>query len=93
MQKTPKDKKASLVIRGLVDKVCALFVLLLVLLLVAFVPANSLSERIYCCEIQVIAGVMESLILHINPFVRIDLFQIFLSQAASSGIIEMNLFS
>lgn len=52
LQKTPKDNKASLVIRGLVDKV--------------------------------IAGVMESLILHIPPFVRIDLFQIFLTQALSS---------
>lgn len=52
LQKTPKDKKASLVIRGLVDKV--------------------------------IAGVMDSLNLQIPPFVRIDLFQICLTQAVSS---------
>ncbi|XP_021740715.1 NAD-dependent protein deacetylase SRT1-like [Chenopodium quinoa] len=58
LQKTPKDKKASLVIHGLVDKV--------------------------------IAGVMESLILHIPPFIRIDLFQIFLSQAVSSDKRYMN---
>ncbi|XP_048498419.1 NAD-dependent protein deacetylase SRT1 isoform X1 [Beta vulgaris subsp. vulgaris] len=58
LQKTPKDKKASLVIRGLVDKV--------------------------------IGGVMESLILRIPPFVRIDLFQICLTQAVSSDKRYMN---
>ncbi|CAO2835754.1 unnamed protein product [Amaranthus hypochondriacus] len=52
LQKTPKDKKASLVIHGLVDKV--------------------------------IAGVMDSLNLQIPPFVRIDLFQVALTQALSS---------
>ncbi|XP_028781735.1 NAD-dependent protein deacetylase SRT1-like isoform X2 [Neltuma alba] len=48
---TPKDKKACLVIHGLVDKV--------------------------------IAGVMELLNMQIPPFVRIDLFQIILTQAMS----------
>ncbi|GMH05817.1 hypothetical protein Nepgr_007657 [Nepenthes gracilis] len=52
LQKTPKDKKASLVIHGFVDKV--------------------------------IAGVMNRLNLRIPPFVRIDLFQTFLTQALSS---------
>ncbi|XP_038900035.1 NAD-dependent protein deacetylase SRT1 [Benincasa hispida] len=51
LQKTPKDKKASLVIHGRVDKV--------------------------------IAGVMEILNMQIPPFVRIDLFQIILSQGLS----------
>ncbi|KAL2245220.1 UNVERIFIED_CONTAM: NAD-dependent protein deacetylase SRT1 [Sesamum indicum] len=51
LQKTPKDKKASLVIHGLVDKV--------------------------------IAGVMNMLNMCIPPFVRIDLFQIILTQALS----------
>ncbi|KAF7831269.1 NAD-dependent protein deacetylase SRT1 [Senna tora] len=51
LQKTPKDKKASLVIHGLVDKV--------------------------------IAGVMDLLNLQIPPFVRIDLFQIILTQGLS----------
>ncbi|XP_052207156.1 NAD-dependent protein deacetylase SRT1 [Diospyros lotus] len=51
LQKTPKDKKASLVIHGLVDKV--------------------------------IAGVMDMLNLKIPPFVRIDLFQTFFTQALS----------
>ncbi|KAI4307862.1 hypothetical protein L6164_030995 [Bauhinia variegata] len=51
LQKTPKDKKASLVIHGLVDKV--------------------------------IAGVMDFLNLQIPPFVRIDLFQIIITQALS----------
>ncbi|KAL9261818.1 NAD-dependent protein deacetylase SRT1-like protein [Drosera capensis] len=52
LQKTPKDKKASLVIRGLVDKV--------------------------------IAGVIGHLHLRIPPFIRIDLFQTFLTQVLSS---------
>ncbi|GAB4845947.1 ditrans,polycis-polyprenyl diphosphate synthase [Ancistrocladus abbreviatus] len=52
LQKTPKDKKASLVIHGLVDKV--------------------------------IMGVMGQLNLQIPPFVRIDLFQTFLTQALSA---------
>ncbi|KAJ7960935.1 NAD-dependent protein deacetylase SRT1 [Quillaja saponaria] len=51
LQKTPKDKKASLVVHGLVDKV--------------------------------IAGVMHLLDMQIPPFVRIDLFQIILTQALS----------
>ncbi|KAG8472506.1 hypothetical protein CXB51_035338 [Gossypium anomalum] len=52
LQKTPKDKKASLVIHGFVDKV--------------------------------IAGVMELLNMKIPPYIRIDLFQIILSQSLSS---------
>ncbi|GMH14492.1 hypothetical protein Nepgr_016333 [Nepenthes gracilis] len=52
LQKTPKDKKASLVIHEFVDKV--------------------------------IAGVMNHFNLRVPPFVRIDLFQIFLTQALSS---------
>lgn len=51
LQKTPKDKKANLVIHGLVDKV--------------------------------ITGVMELLNLRIPPYIRIDLFQIILSQSLS----------
>ncbi|KAL2483695.1 NAD-dependent protein deacetylase SRT1 [Forsythia ovata] len=51
LQKTPKDKKASLVIHGPVDKV--------------------------------IAGVMNMLNLRIPPFVRIDLFQIIITQGLS----------
>lgn len=51
LQKTPKDKKASLVIHGLVDKV--------------------------------ISGAMNMLNLQISPFVRIDLFQVILTQALS----------
>ncbi|KAG8365155.1 hypothetical protein BUALT_Bualt18G0074900 [Buddleja alternifolia] len=51
LQKTPKDKKASLVIHGRVDKV--------------------------------ITGVMDMLNMRIHPFVRIDLFQIILTQALS----------
>ncbi|KAK9285450.1 hypothetical protein L1049_024643 [Liquidambar formosana] len=48
LQETPKDKKASLVIHGLVDKI--------------------------------IAGVMNHLNLRIPPYVRVDLFQISLTQ-------------
>ncbi|XP_028781743.1 NAD-dependent protein deacetylase SRT1-like isoform X3 [Neltuma alba] len=55
LQKTPKDKKACLVIHGLVDKV--------------------------------IAGVMELLNMQIPPFVRIDLFQIILTQAMSIAML------
>ncbi|XP_024160627.1 NAD-dependent protein deacetylase SRT1 isoform X2 [Rosa chinensis] len=51
LQKTPKDKKATLLLHGLVDKV--------------------------------ISGVLDSLNLQIPPFVRIDLFQIILTQALS----------
>ncbi|GMY30951.1 NAD-dependent protein deacetylase SRT1 [Fagus crenata] len=51
LQKTPKDKKANLVIHGRVDKV--------------------------------IIGAMEFLKLQIPPFVRIDLFQVILTQALS----------
>ncbi|CAH8279798.1 unnamed protein product [Arabidopsis lyrata] len=51
LQKTPKDKKANVVIHGLVDKV--------------------------------VAGVMESLNMKIPPYVRIDLFQIILTQSLS----------
>ncbi|KAK8983351.1 hypothetical protein V6N11_073771 [Hibiscus sabdariffa] len=51
LQKTPKDKKASLVIHGFVDKV--------------------------------IAGVMELLNMQIPPYIRIDLFQIILTQSLS----------
>lgn len=51
LQKTPKDKKASLVIHGRVDKV--------------------------------IASAMEFLKLQIPPFVRIDLFEVILTQALS----------
>ncbi|XP_051126070.1 NAD-dependent protein deacetylase SRT1 [Andrographis paniculata] len=51
LQKTPKDKKASLVIHGRVDKV--------------------------------IGGVMNALNMRIPPFVRVDLFQIVLSEALS----------
>ncbi|XP_015900391.3 NAD-dependent protein deacetylase SRT1 isoform X2 [Ziziphus jujuba] len=51
LQKTPKDKKASLVIHGLVDKV--------------------------------ILGAMDVLNMQIPPFVRIDLFQIILTEALS----------
>ncbi|KAL6199734.1 hypothetical protein ACLB2K_029517 [Fragaria x ananassa] len=51
LQKTPKDKKAALLIHGLVDKV--------------------------------ISGVLDILNLQIPPFVRIDLFQIILTQALS----------
>lgn len=51
LQETPKDKKASLVIHGPVDKV--------------------------------IAGVMNMLNLHVPPFVRIDLFQIVLTESLS----------
>ncbi|KAK4278292.1 hypothetical protein QN277_016157 [Acacia crassicarpa] len=51
LQKTPKDKKACLVIHELVDKV--------------------------------VAGVMELLNMQIPPFVRIDLFQVILTQALS----------
>jgi mono-ADP-ribosyltransferase sirtuin 6 len=51
LQKTPKDKKANVVIHGLVDKV--------------------------------VAGVMESLNMKIPPYVRIDLFQIILTQSIS----------
>ncbi|KAE8733527.1 NAD-dependent protein deacetylase SRT1 [Hibiscus syriacus] len=49
LQKTPKDKKASLVIHGFVDKV--------------------------------IAGVMGLLNMQIPPYIRIDLFQIILTQS------------
>ncbi|XP_044487592.1 NAD-dependent protein deacetylase SRT1 [Mangifera indica] len=52
LQKTPKDKKASLVIHGLVDKV--------------------------------IAGVMDLLNLRIPPYIRIDLFQIIVTQSLSA---------
>ncbi|KAK3199990.1 hypothetical protein Dsin_023405 [Dipteronia sinensis] len=52
LQKTPKDKKASLVIHGFVDKV--------------------------------IAGVMDSLNLRIPPYIRIDLFQIIVTQSLSA---------
>ncbi|KAK8490523.1 hypothetical protein V6N13_031695 [Hibiscus sabdariffa] len=52
LQKTPKDKKATLVIHGFVDKV--------------------------------IAGVMELLNMQIPPYIRIDLFQIILTQSLSS---------
>ncbi|XP_062169613.1 NAD-dependent protein deacetylase SRT1 isoform X2 [Alnus glutinosa] len=51
LQKTPKDKKASIVIHGRVDKV--------------------------------VAGVMDLLNRQIPPFVRIDLFQVILTQALS----------
>ncbi|KAJ0046679.1 hypothetical protein Pint_03856 [Pistacia integerrima] len=52
LQKTPKDKKASLVIHGFVDKV--------------------------------IAGVMDLLNLRIPPYIRIDLFQITVTQSLSA---------
>ncbi|CAN0875113.1 NAD-dependent protein deacetylase SRT1 [Linum grandiflorum] len=52
LQKTPKDKKACLVIHGLVDKV--------------------------------ITGVMEALSMRILPFVRIDEFQIIMTQSLSA---------
>ncbi|KAH9652305.1 NAD-dependent protein deacetylase SRT1 [Citrus sinensis] len=52
LQKTPKDKKASLVIHGFVDKV--------------------------------VAGVMDLLNLRIPPYIRIDLFQIIVTQSLSS---------
>ncbi|KAJ4725289.1 NAD-dependent protein like [Melia azedarach] len=52
LQKTPKDKKASLVIHGLVDKV--------------------------------IAGVMDWLHMSIPPYIRIDLFQIIVTQSLSA---------
>ncbi|KAL5737355.1 hypothetical protein ACOSP7_030116 [Xanthoceras sorbifolium] len=52
LQKTPKDKKASLVIHGFVDKV--------------------------------IAGVMDFLNLRIPPYIRIDLFQIIVTQSLSA---------
>ncbi|KAH6778612.1 sirtuin 1 [Perilla frutescens var. frutescens] len=51
LQKTPKDKKASLVMHGRVDKV--------------------------------MTGVMDMLSMRIPPFIRIDLFQIILTQALS----------
>ncbi|ESQ42870.1 hypothetical protein EUTSA_v10013461mg [Eutrema salsugineum] len=51
LQKTPKDKKANVVIHGFVDKV--------------------------------VAGVMEALNMKIPPYVRIDLFQIILTQSLS----------
>ncbi|CAI0374095.1 unnamed protein product [Linum tenue] len=52
LQKTPKDKKACLVIHGLVDKV--------------------------------ITGVVESLRMRIPPFVRMDEFQIIMTQSSSA---------
>lgn len=58
LQKTPKDKKANLLIHGLVDKV--------------------------------ISGVMDFLNLQIPPFVRIDFFQIILTQALSSDKKNVN---
>ncbi|XP_044473318.1 NAD-dependent protein deacetylase SRT1-like [Mangifera indica] len=52
LQKTPKDKKASLIIHGLVDKV--------------------------------VAGVMDLLNMRIPPYIRIDLFQITVTQSLSA---------
>ncbi|KAF5727906.1 sir2-like protein mRNA [Tripterygium wilfordii] len=58
LQKTPKDKRASLVIHGFVDKV--------------------------------IAGVIDLLNLRIPPYVRIDLFQIIITQSLSADERHVN---
>lgn len=90
MQKTPKDKKASLVVHGLVDKVlissliCCYGVLLMEKVISWHCFDCFLDCSLYCPE-QVIAGVMDRLDLQIPPFVRIDLVQTILTQAVSLG--------
>ncbi|XP_025825070.1 NAD-dependent protein deacetylase SRT1 isoform X3 [Panicum hallii] len=81
LQATPKDKKASLVIHGLVDKVAVTLPL---------IQGVNTTQRSWNVT-TVIAGVMSKLNLRIPPYIRTDLVQLTLRHSLKKKCVRWTL--